>query len=1234
MIVRPFRWIVFLLLTLTGAVSHAGILPWQDTNAKLDPRDAAFAPPIVVPATTGVPWGVPLSGGPIRVLLIAPRFALRDASELAARLEIEIDTVPVWDAANLGRPETYPREIPGTSAEEVIRSLGEKIDKKLDVIIAANFDFGILPPDMFQLIADKVSTGTGLVLVHHRHTTPQFLQAFLEGIEENDASGVVGHGIGEQLTGEWKSGLGFLRSGTVGAGRVIEIDLQGERPSYHCLVPALTNPQVFEDEHFDTYLSLIARATRWASGRDVPVIIERVEATALEGPEADQIPPGLEEIMEANAPPGGALFHPHRLHLRAPADRNYTVRSQVRQPGRGQPPIMNTWKNELLKKGAQSYDFYVVAGAGEYWLDIWLLDRDKVVEWYTTVVEVKAWPNISDLLIQKTVVQPQDSVGLSFTMTARKRACIALARATDVEGRIVAETHQVIEPETAYVQIGLKFADLIHSFLKVEVFVSDRNTPVMPEWDTRLCAYAHRYVSVRTLPQSSGLDVITDVSGSVEYGAGLHYGLLARMGVTVGAVPAFDKSLLVLSRRGLGLLPRVTSYAPGGVTDGSVRVPSFSDPAFIADEQQRLNAVAQSIRDFAATAYSLGDSNALAAGTEDVCRSGASVSAFGEYLHKKYGDLTALNAAWGAQYETWDGLAPATLEEARAAKSYARWVDFRLFMDSVYMNTLSAGRSVVRTVDLRARVGMRPLQSDRIYSGNDWGALASRLEMLAVPSDAYTLGRVRQARPIQALTAVSLPQTALTADDLRWMPWFSLFHGAHAVWWPDTLGSATAVPAGVTIGPMGDSVAYAPEFFAETEAIRAGPGALLLRATPVASGIALYTSRASAWLNEVDTQFDTTTLEAERAFHDVIRNAGYTVDFVSPEQVAAGKLSAYRVLVLPMARAMSEAEIAQIEAFHASGGTVIADIAPGTFDANGAARAVPPFDALFGAQRKSSAASNRTFSPLVELSVGEAKASAEFTEIVVDTGVAPAGASIGGIAGTAPLWLSHKGSAGRGVLLNHTVARGALMPATGLIDAFLFEAGAIKLVDVETRKARPFEGERFSYTFGNAMIVGLLADAHAEQETQKVTLRFSRDSQVVDLRTRIAEMRPGNVESELGRGAAAVYAVLPYEVQQCVLTVPPTCMVGTRLPISVGFEIDKGTIGDHLVQIEVYALRTEGIVPLRHYTTHIVCTNGNGTGFIPFALNERLGSYRIVARDVLTGLYGESIVSLAKAQRI
>ncbi|HRI89903.1 MAG TPA: hypothetical protein PK869_16630, partial [Candidatus Hydrogenedentes bacterium] len=78
----------------------------------------------------------------------------------------------------------------------------------------------------------------------------------------------------------------------------------------------------------------------------------------------------------------------------------------------------------------------------------------------------------------------------------------------------------------------------------------------------------------------------------------------------------------------------------------------------------------------------------------------------------------------------------------------------------------------------------------------------------------------------------------------------------------------------------------------------------------------------------------------------------------------------------------------------------------------------------------------------------------------------------------------------------------------------------------------------------------------------------------------------------------------------------------------------KGTIGDHLVQIEVYALRTEGIVPLRHYTTHIVCTNGNGTGFIPFALNERLGSYRIVARDVLTGLYGESIVSLAKAQRI
>ncbi|MDZ4861716.1 MAG: alpha-amylase family protein [Candidatus Hydrogenedentes bacterium] len=1232
MVVRFVHAFIFLAVSILSFTADAGVLPWRDAAKQLDPRDAAFAPVVVTPAAFGVPWGIPLADGPIRVLFVAPRFALRDAAELAARLDVEVVTVALWDAAALGRPDTFPRAIPGTSAEEVLASLHENLDKKIDLIIAANFDFAVLPETALQTITEKVRNGTGLLLAHHRHTLPDALRVFLDEVEEHDAD-VITHGIGEQLTGEWSSGLGFVRAGAVGEGRVVELDLQGERPEYHCLVPSVSNPQVFESEHFDTYLSLAARAARWAAGRDVPTMIDHVESTAIEGPEAVQIPPGLEEMVDANMPPGAALFQPYRLHLRTPADRTYTIRTQVRQPGRGDTPITNTWKNEQLKKGAQTYDFYVVAGAGEYWLDIWLLDKNNVVEWYSEVLTVDGWPNITDFTVQKAVVQTHDSVGLSFVMSARTRPCIALARATDTLGRVVAETHQPIAPDTAYVQLGLKFSDLIGDLLKVEVFVSDRNLPMMPEWDTHLCAYAHRYLSVRSVPQTWRMDIITDTGGSVEFNARTVYGALHKEGFTIAAAPAREESVLALARLGLGVVPLVASYAPEPSDDSTVRVPCLNDPRLIANEQERLTAVMQSVVDYSATAYSLGNSNALTYGNDDVCRAPASLAAFHGYLQKQYGDLDVLNRAWGAAHQTWEGVVPPTLEESRASKNYAGWIDFRLFMDAEFVSAHVRARNVVRAAEPRARAGMRADDYNTSFAGIDLAALASRMELIAAPADPFLLAQARSDRLAHALTAVTLPREALDVSALRWLPWFSVLHGAQAVWWPDTSATATHVPPGVSIDPLANPVAYAPEFFEETSALQTGLAALVFRSARTASGIAVYASRPSAWLNEADEQFADTKADPAKALGQVLRDAGYTFDIVTPDQCAKGKLSGYRVLFLPMVRAMSDDEINAIIAFHATGGTVIADVAPGAFDEHGVPRTATELDAVFGVRRVKPSAAGEPVNALVGLSIGPTKASAEFESLRADIGIEPVSGLVGGIAGKAPVWITLRESAGRGVLLNHSADAQSLVRATGLLEAFLQEASAKRAIEIELRKDRVFEGERFSFTFGNATLIGLLADTTAGDGEQKLTMRFDRDKHVYNLRTRIAEMRPSNVNVDLARGAAALFSVLPYEVRQCVLTVP-SAMVGTRLPIHVSLETDGGTPGDHLVRIEVYALRTEGVVPLRHYFTDIVCAGGEGDGYVPFALNERVGTYRIVARDLLTGLRAESIVSLAKSQRV
>ena len=72
----------------------------------------------------------------------------------------------------------------------------------------------------------------------------------------------------------------------------------------------------------------------------------------------------------------------------------------------------------------------------------------------------------------------------------------------------------------------------------------------------------------------------------------------------------------------------------------------------------------------------------------------------------------------------------------------------------------------------------------------------------------------------------------------------------------------------------------------------------------------------------------------------------------------------------------------------------------------------------------------------------------------------------------------------------------------------------------------------------------------------------------------------------------------------------------------------KGKAGEHLLSVEVISLQAQGVIPIPHYATTMACKDGEGDGFIPFAMNDRPGVYKIVVRDLLSGLFAESIVNL------
>ena len=74
----------------------------------------------------------------------------------------------------------------------------------------------------------------------------------------------------------------------------------------------------------------------------------------------------------------------------------------------------------------------------------------------------------------------------------------------------------------------------------------------------------------------------------------------------------------------------------------------------------------------------------------------------------------------------------------------------------------------------------------------------------------------------------------------------------------------------------------------------------------------------------------------------------YQHDYVAPEQMLAGRLAGYKVLLMPRINAMSDAEVAAVKAFLAKGGKVVADELPGGWDELGVPRAQNPFTDVAG----------------------------------------------------------------------------------------------------------------------------------------------------------------------------------------------------------------------------------------------------------------------------------------------
>lgn len=418
---------------------------------------------------------------------------------------------------------------------------------------------------------------------------------------------------------------------------------------------------------------------------------------------------------------------------------------------------------------------------------------------------------------------------------------------------------------------------------------------------------------------------------------------------------------------------------------GLVRDYSLEDPVWRSQALDDMRKIVRRQAPFQPLAYDIRDelSTTVSANPFDYDFSEISLAGFRQWLQRRYGDLAQLNRQWGTQFASWDAVKPFTTDRIKQRQAgdlqaqgpvdwaavrravfrwpearqnperwnFSPWADHRSYMDATLAGTLGDLRAAARTVDPHTPVGIEGTQMPHAFGGYDLWRLAQVLDWVE-PYDICNareiFGAFMPGKPI--LATVFEKDT----NPARRRLWHLLLEGDRGciVWWSEDVIDWTQ--PGLPLTAKGR--ALAPVLRELTTPL----ARLFLRAERERDPIALHYSQPSiqvAWLLESAADGATwlrrfSSYEADHNRHAQVRNAwlkafqdlGFSPVFLAGDQLAAGPDPALRVLVLPQSRAMSEAEVAAVQALaRRENRLVIADGRHGLFDQHGRLRRQTPW---------------------------------------------------------------------------------------------------------------------------------------------------------------------------------------------------------------------------------------------------------------------------------------------------
>lgn len=612
------------------------------------------------------------------------------------------------------------------------------------------------------------------------------------------------------------------------------------------------------------------------------------------------------------------------------------------------------------------------------------------------------------------------------------------------------------------------------------------------------------------------------------------------------------------------------------------REPSLSDPTALNLIEQRLAATVRLHQRYAPLFYNLADEPGIAdlSAHWDFDFSPASLAAFRSHLRRRYGSLAALNATWGTSFEDWEAVQPRTTRETirQASENFAAWAEFKAWMDDRFAAVVRAGSAAVHRIDGKALTAITGGQPPG-WGGWNYADLHGAADVMELGNQGHAFDIVRSVNPPLALLNTSFQSGGREAHNV----WRQLLRGGRGlIIWDD---NHSVVSLDGTLQPRGRDAAplYA--------VLRGGLGALVLQSPRQTDPVALLYSPASfrtRWI--LDRQPDGEAWSRRSSEDEYLDDSdwrmslvgyvaqfeklGLTPRFLPSTRMEAGDLrhGDIRILILPHAIALSAREAEEIRGFVERGGTVLADIEPGTFDQLSRRLARPPLDDLFA-----SADNGRTT------------------------------------------------RAGRGqAVLLPPPRPGEISEESRRLERLLAQADLGPGFQIEGADGtRPADITTYRFRNDAITLLAIHADLPPSAETgeprlldpRRLRLTLPRHVHLYDLREGMPLGRTDRIDLALDPVDPIILAVADSALPLPVLHAPATLRRGETAMLALA-PASTTPAATHVYRVEVID-PAGAVVP--HYSDNLIAPRGRAILPLPIALNDPLGSWQIRVTDRLSG---------------